>query len=174
MQKLIKLSVLSIIILSFVNCSKSPHETVSGQVAGAQIRIEYNSPSVRGRQIFGALVAYGKLWRAGANAATTFTTDKDITVEGGKLAAGTYALFVIPRESGNWTLIFNSDHDRSGATIEGLSPADYEEKNGATDVLQVSIKPVKTDTLREHLTFKISDTGFSLSWENVVLPVAIR
>lgn len=174
MLKLIRSSALIIIILSFVNCSKSPHESTSGQVAGAHIKIDYNSPSVRGRQIFGELVAYGKLWRAGANKATTFTTDKDITIEGGILPAGTYALFVIPMESGNWTLIFNSDHVRSGATIEGLSVADYEENNKATDALQVSIKPVETDTLTEHLTYKITDTGFSLSWENVMLPVAIK
>lgn len=173
MQKLIKLSVVFIIVLTFSSCSKSPHEIASGEVAGAQIKIEYNSPSVLGRQIFGELVAYGKLWRAGANAATTFTTDKDITIEGEKLPAGTYALFVIPSENGNWTLIFNSDHERSGATIEGLSVADYEETNKATDVLQVSITPEKTNDLTEHLTFKITDSGFSLSWENITLPVEI-
>ena len=174
MHKLIKLSVIFIIILSFSCCSKSPHESASGEVAGAQIKIDYNSPSVRERQIFGGLVAYGKLWRVGANAATTFTTDKDITIEGEKLPAGTYALFIIPSENSSWTLIFNSDYNRSGATIEGLSPVDYDEKNKATDVLRVSIEPLKTDDITEHLTFKITDAGFSMSWENITLPVEIN
>ena len=174
MQKLIKLSVVFIIVLSFSNCTKSPHKTEVGEVAGAQIKIDYSSPSVRGRQIFGGLVGYGKLWRAGANAATTFSTDKDITVEGRELPAGTYALFVIPSEDNDWTLIFNSDYNRSGATIEGLSPADYGEKNKATDILRVKIKPITTNDITENLTFKITDSGFSLGWEHIAIPVEIR
>lgn len=174
MQTLIKLSATFIIVLSFSGCAQSPHKSASGTVADAHVKIEYNSPSVRGRQIFGELVGYGRLWRAGANAATTFTADKDITIEGKELPRGTYALFIIPTESSDWTLIFNSDYNRSGATIEGLSPADYDEKNKATDVLRLSIKPLKTDDLTENLTFKITDSGFSLSWEHMTLPVKIR
>ena len=174
MQKLIKLSVVFIIILSFSNCTKSPHKTEVGEVAGAKIKIDYSSPSVRDRQIFGGLVGYGKLWRAGANAATTFTADKDITVEGRELPAGTYALFVIPSEDNDWTLILNSEYNRSGSTIEGLSPADYDEKNKATDVLRANIKPVTSNDLTENLIYKITGSGFSLSWEQVTLPVEIR
>lgn len=174
MHKLIKLSVIFIIALSFSNCTKSPHKSVSGTVEDAHVKIEYNSPSVRGREIFGELVGYGKLWRAGANAATTFTTDKDIMIEGKKLPTGTYALFVIPTEDSDWSLIFNSDYNRSGSTIEGLSPADYDEKNKATDVLRVRVKPTMTNDLTENLTYEITDSGFSLNWEHITLPVEIR
>ena len=74
----------------------SPAETAEGEAAGAKITIKYSSPAVKGRTIWGDLVPFGKIWRAGANDATTFSTSKDITVEGQKLAAGTYSFFVIP------------------------------------------------------------------------------
>ena len=84
----------------------SPAQTAEGEVAGAKITIKYSSPAVKGRTIWGDLVPFGKIWRAGANDATTFTTSKDITVEGQKLAAGTYSFFVIPGESTS-TFVFN-------------------------------------------------------------------
>jgi len=71
---------------------KSPPAKAEGNVGGAAISIAYSSPSVKGRKIWGELVPYGKAWRAGANEATTFTTDKDITVEGKSLKAGKYSL----------------------------------------------------------------------------------
>src|SRR5438067_13264250 len=85
----------------------SPRDSVSGKAAGSTITINYGSPSVKGRKIWGGLEAYGKVWRAGANEATTFTTTKDIKVEGKPLAAGTYGFFLIPNENGTWTVIFN-------------------------------------------------------------------
>src|SRR5882762_8720194 len=88
--------------------AQSPAATASGKVGGASISIAYSSPSVRGRKIWGELVPYGKAWRAGANAATTFTTDKDITVEGKSLKAGKYSFFAVPGEK-EWELIFNSE-----------------------------------------------------------------
>ena len=84
----------------------SPAQTAEGQVAGAKITIAYSSPAVKGRTIWGDLVPFGKIWRAGANDATTFTTSKDITVEGQKLPAGTYSFFIIPGESQS-TFVFN-------------------------------------------------------------------
>jgi hypothetical protein len=85
----------------------SPRDSVSGVVNGATITINYGSPSVRGRQIWGKLVPYDSVWRTGANEATRFTTTKAITVEGKTLPAGTYGFFAIPGEK-TWTIIFNS------------------------------------------------------------------
>src|SRR5258706_3830594 len=85
----------------------SPPATASAKIAGATISIDYSSPSVKGRQIWGALVPYGKAWRAGANEATIFKTDQAIRVEGKSLPAGEYSLFAIPREK-EWSLTFNS------------------------------------------------------------------
>src|ERR1700749_3615747 len=77
----------------------SPRDSVSGKINGAEITINYGSPSVRGRKIWGGLEKYNVVWRAGANEATTFTTDKDIWVEAKKLPAGEYGFFVIPAEN---------------------------------------------------------------------------
>src|SRR6478609_2476101 len=82
----------------------SPADSVSGKIGNANIEINYSSPSVKGRPIWGALVPYGKVWRAGANEATTFQVDKDVKVEGKTLPAGKYALFTIPTEK-EWTII---------------------------------------------------------------------
>jgi hypothetical protein len=72
----------------------SPPATATGKIKDATITIDYSSPSVKGRKIWGGLVPYNKVWRAGANEATIFTTNKDIEVEGKKLAAGKYSLFM--------------------------------------------------------------------------------
>ncbi len=88
----------------------SPPRVVEGAVAGANIKINYSSPAVRGRQIWGNLVPLGEVWRAGANEATTFETDKDIKVQGEKLPKGKYSLFLIPNE-GESTMIFNKIAD---------------------------------------------------------------
>ncbi|MDP4131765.1 MAG: DUF2911 domain-containing protein, partial [Bacteroidota bacterium] len=77
----------------------SPPETATGTVGGASISINYSSPSVKGRKIWGGLVPYDKVWRAGANEATIFETDKAIEVEGKNLPAGKYSLFAKPGEN---------------------------------------------------------------------------
>jgi hypothetical protein len=92
--------VLACFILSFQGNAQrqrqSPHDTVTAQINGANLRVTFGSPAVKGRPIWGGLVPYGKAWRGGADEATLFTTDKDITINGKKLAAGTYSLFVLP------------------------------------------------------------------------------
>ena len=85
----------------------SPPQEVAGKVREANIAIHYSCPSVKGRVIWGALVPYDTVWRAGANEATTFETDKDIKVEGKLLPAGKYSFFLLPRENAAWTAIFN-------------------------------------------------------------------
>jgi len=82
--------------------------SVSQTVGTTDIAIKYSRPNVRGREIFGALVPYDKVWRTGANAATQITLSNDVTINGQKLAAGTYSIFSIPSQS-EWTLIFNKD-----------------------------------------------------------------
>ncbi|MDC6362166.1 MULTISPECIES: DUF2911 domain-containing protein [Flavobacteriaceae] len=159
----------------FSMCSlaqKSPYKSVEGKAANASIEITYNSPSMRGREIFGGLVAYDKVWRAGANMATTFTTDKDITVVGEKLSAGTYALFFVPSK-GDWTVIFNSNHGRSGSSVEGLTLTEYDKDNKSSDVLRVKASPKKASQAKEQLTYTVTNDGFTMEWANVVLPVAI-
>ncbi|MDB5031735.1 DUF2911 domain-containing protein [Mucilaginibacter sp.] len=149
----------------------SPRDSVSGKVHGATITINYGSPSVKGRKIFGGLEPYGKVWRAGANEATTFTTDKDIMVEGKKLPAGKYDLFATPGEK-EWKVIFNSKHASWG--IKGAPGGGHVASDDpATDVLVATVTP-KTVELTERLKYVITSKGFELVWENVSVPVSIK
>ncbi|MFT3796277.1 DUF2911 domain-containing protein [Flavobacterium sp.] len=140
----------------------SPTETAKGTINGADITINYGSPSVRGRVIWGELVPFGQVWRAGANEATTFETSKDITVAGQKLPAGKYSFFIIP-EKDNATIIFNKDAKQWGAY-------DYSEKK---DQLRVKVNPqAKTDST-EKMLFIVNPADVTLSWEkwNIVIPI---
>src|SRR5579864_100375 len=76
----------------------SPAQSVSGMINKANITIAYSSPSVKGREIWGGLVPYDSVWRAGANEAITFETDKAIEVAGKQLPAGKYGFFLLPRK----------------------------------------------------------------------------
>jgi hypothetical protein len=148
----------------------SPRDSVSAKVAGATISINYGSPSVKGRKIFGGLEPYGKLWRAGANQATVFTTDKDITIEGKKLPAGKYTFFAMPGES-EWKIVFNSQVGQWGIT--GGPNGSVANEDPAKDVLVATVK-AKTAPLTERLKYVITATGFSLIWENTEVPVSIK
>ncbi|MDB0011133.1 DUF2911 domain-containing protein, partial [Flavobacteriales bacterium] len=117
MKKIIGLLLIFIATTNFAVGQKakaSPKENVTGKINTATISIDYGSPSVKGRKIWGALVPFDKIWRAGANEATTFLTDKDIIVEGEKLPAGKYSLFIIPNEK-KCIIIFNKKAKQWGA-----------------------------------------------------------
>ena len=92
----------------------SPHETISTDVAGHKITVTYGRPYMKGRKIVGGLVPYGKVWRTGADEATTIQTDVDLDINGLKVPAGEYALFTLPKEDG-WTLIINKTAKQWGA-----------------------------------------------------------
>lgn len=142
----------------------SPAAEAKGTINGAAITIKYNSPFVKGRQIWGSLVPYGQVWRAGANDATTFETSKAIKVEGKELAAGTYSFFVIPQENGIATIIFNKEAKQWGAYK-------YDEKQ---DALRVTVKSKKVEKLTESLTYTVTKTGVVLSWEKLEVPFTIK
>ncbi|MBB5397783.1 DUF2911 domain-containing protein [Mucilaginibacter sp. AK015] len=139
----------------------SPRDSVSAKIGAATISINYGSPSVKGRKIYGELVPYNKVWRAGANAATVFSTSKDIVVAGKKLSAGTYSLYAIPTPT-TWTIIFNKVAKQWGTQ--------YDE---AQDALRVTVKPVKS-AMNEHLVYKINAKGFSLNWDTISVPVSVK
>ena len=146
----------------------SPPATATGTIGEATITINYSSPAVKGRTIWGDLVPYDKAWRAGANEATTFETDKAITVEGKPLPAGKYSLFTVPgRES--WQVIFNSQSGQWGINRSGEANRDP-----ANDVLTVTVKPVATSGLNERLLYNITPKGFTLRWDKLEVPVAIQ
>jgi len=141
----------------------SPPASASGKISAATITINYGSPSVKGRKVWGDLVPYDKVWRAGANEATTFETDKDIKVEGKSLPAGKYGFFVIPGEK-EWTIIFNKISNQWGAY----------KYDSSQDALRVTVMPHKSDKMYELLVYDVSDKGIVLRWENLEVPVAIK
>lgn len=142
---------------------ESPREHVTGKAAGATITIDYGSPIVKGRKIWGELVPYNEVWRTGANEATTFETDHDIVVEGQKLPAGKYSFFAIPTEA-KWTIIFNKNAKQFGAFS-------YMKKD---DAIRVFVNPVKRTAIQDRLKYTINSNGFVLSWEYLDIPVGIK
>lgn len=132
----------------------SPAKTAEGNAAGSKITIKYSSPAVKGRVIWGDLVPLGQVWRAGADEATTFTTSKDITIEGQKLPAGTYSFFVIPGESQS-TFIFNEVAKQWGAY-------NYDSKQ---DALRVNVYSQQTSTMEERLVYEVKPDSFEIRWE---------
>lgn len=145
----------------------SPRDSTSGVVHGAHISINYGAPSVRGRKIFGGLLPFDKNWRAGANEATTFSTDKNITVGGKVLPAGKYSLFATPGEK-QWKIIFNSQLGEWGINHNGEANDDP-----AKDVAVVTVTP-KTVPMTERLKYVITKNGFDLVWETTSVSVPIK
>ncbi len=122
---------------------------------GATVTIAYSQPSVKGRTIGKDLEPMpGKVWRTGANEATTFEVSKAVKVEGKDLPAGKFALFTIANE-GEWTIIFNKTAVQWGAF--GYKEAD--------DVLRVKVKPAKAAQFAEKMTFSVDKKGVvTLLW----------
>jgi hypothetical protein len=138
---------------------------------GKSIKIDYSSPRVRGRKIFGeesdkALVPYGQVWRTGANEATTFVTDTKVMVGGKTIPAGSYTLFTIPKAD-KWTLIVNKK------TAEWGIPYKYE----ADELARVDMKISKTSAPVENFTIAFDEGGtkctLRLEWENTRASVEI-
>ncbi len=140
---------------------KSPPVTATHTIGDLKIDINYNSPSVKGRDVWGALVPYGKVWRTGANNATTFEVNQEVLINGETLAAGKYSLFTIPSD-GEWTIIFNKEANQWGA---------YSYDKGQ-DALRITTKTGKTQEMVEQMTFELGDNDenvgvVSFMWENL-------
>lgn len=139
----------------------SKNGKTEGNIGGVEITLEYGRPNVKNRTIWGELVPYDKVWRTGANEATTFTINKDVMVEGKELAAGTYGLFTIPGE-GEWVVIFNKVANQWGSMK-------YDE---AEDALRVTVEPEAAEFI-ESMEFVIEDSDVVLRWEKLAVPVTV-
>ncbi|GAB3833993.1 DUF2911 domain-containing protein [Pontibacter rugosus] len=140
-----------------------------GMVGNAHLTINYHSPAVRGRNIWGGLVAYDQVWVTGAHSATSLTTDKDITIGEKLLPAGKYALFTIPGKE-EWTIIINKNWEQHLTD-------NYTEKE---DILRVTVKPEAAAQLQERLRYQIvseadSKGAINISWDKlkVTVPIAM-
>ncbi|PQB03392.1 hypothetical protein BST83_19120 [Polaribacter filamentus] len=141
----------------------SPHATAMAMIGDAHIHIDYSSPGVRDRIIFGGLLSYDMVWQAGAHNATWLETNQDLIIDGKTLPAGKYGFFTIPSKK-EWTIIFNTNWDQHGKD-------DYDEKE---DVLRFKVKSILSETTTEHLEYKVKKTtdtqgSISLAWEKVLI-----
>ena len=150
--------------------SFSPEEEVFYTDQDLKIKVFYNRPYKKGREIFGVLVPYGKVWRTGANEATVFETNKTLEIKGLSLSPGKYSLWTIP-DSVTWTIIFNSQTGQWGVNHKGDPNRDP-----SLDVLKVPVHSIKHSKTFEQFTIAFEKMGqeveMVLLWDNtaVVIP----
>ncbi len=132
----------------------------------ASITVDYSSPKVKGRKIYGALVPYGQEWRLGANEATTFVTTADVTVGGTKVPAGSYTLFAVPNAD-KWTLVISKKTNEWGVPYPGKD----------SDFARVDMKASALPSPMENFTISFDKTagGCTLraDWESTRASVDI-
>jgi hypothetical protein len=145
----------------------SPPATASISLQGKTLTINYSAPSMRGRAIMGALVSYDKVWRTGANAATTFTTATDVIIGPTSIPAGTYTLYTLPSEK-SWKLIINKQVGQWGTIY-----------NEVDDVTRVDMKKTDLSTPQEVMSISFENTQggkteLHIRWEktDVSVPIA--
>jgi predicted negative regulator of RcsB-dependent stress response len=148
----------------------SPRGRVAQQIGVTWVTVDYGRPSVRGRTVWGDVVPYDEVWRAGANETTVFEASTDVTINGQLLKAGRYGLHILPTKEGGlsaekgWTIIFNGDADGWGSYFYDRS----------RDVLRVPVTPTMTEWNTEMLTVAVpivkrSSAVFELRWEKVAI-----
>jgi Protein of unknown function (DUF2911)/Tetratricopeptide repeat len=145
----------------------SQHAVVTQRIGITDITINYHRPLANGRQIWGKVVPYGDVWRAGANENTTIKFSDPVTIEGQPLDKGTYGLHMIPGES-QWTVIFSKDSTAWGSFT-------YKQ---ADDALRVNVKPVAAE-MHDALIYDFDDpkpdsTVITMRWEKVAVPFKVQ
>lgn len=137
----------------------SPPAKTTFNLSGNDITVNYSSPAVKGREIWGKLVPYDKVWRTGANENTTITFAKAVLIDGKKLAAGTYGVHSIPSQN-EWVIIFSNDSKAWGSFS-------YKQEN---DALRIKAKP-QSNEFQERLNFTIDNDNKKakvvLAWEKL-------
>ncbi len=133
----------------------------------AMVRVTYSRPPKKGREIFGKLVPFDKVWRTGANESTEIKFYQDVTILGKTVKAGTYSLFTIPNAS-EWTIILNSDLDFWGAYSY----------NEARDILRVNVPVKKSEGVIEDFSIKLqkgkdNEAIMLLGWDTTIVEVPI-
>jgi len=163
MKKLLLLSALSATLFTasaqLQLPQPSPHAVVTQTIGYTDITIDYSCPAVKGRTIWGELVPYDKLWRAGANAATKITFSKDVTINGGAVPKGSYSIFMIPGKT-IWTVILNKD-----------ATASTDQYKQESDLMRFEVTP-QPAAWHERLTYGFYDfTGdhgvIAMEWDKL-------
>jgi hypothetical protein len=162
-----KLLLLLTVFIAINSCGqggqrKSPHDTVSG----TNVSVTYGRPFKNGREIFGSLEKYDKVWRLGADEATTITFAKDVQFGGYDVKAGSYAMFAIPKEE-EWTIILNGVVKQWGAFSY--------EKNKDKDVAKIKVPVNKLENVVEQLTIQFNaDNAMVIEWDKTQVVVPLK
>ena len=163
-------------ILLFVGCLGfsqintprfSPASEIEQMVGLTEIEIEYSRPSMRGREVFGTLVPFGKVWRTGADNSTKISFDTDVIISGKTVQSGTYSIFSIPNKE-SWEIIFYSDVELWGV------PRDWsDDKIVFSSIYKVNkINTVETFTISFN-DLTNNDVNMNISWENTSVDIKI-
>jgi hypothetical protein len=175
MQK--RIAFLTCIVLTLTMCAAAqmggekqrPSPAASAQCKfadGKTIKVDYSSPRAKGRQIYGGLVPYGQVWRTGANEATTFVTDANLSIGGKDIPAGSYTIFTVPNPD-KWSLIINKKNAEWGI------PYKYE----ADELGRFDMSVSKTSAPVENFTISFHEMGTGchmyLDWENTRATIEI-
>ncbi|MEZ2414579.1 DUF2911 domain-containing protein [Muriicola sp. E247] len=150
----------------------SPFATVRQDLGLSTLTVEYSRPAVKGRELFGGLVPYGRIWRVGANESTKFTTTTELGILGNKLAPGTYALYAFPEEDA-WEVVFHKNTAHWG---DGRSAY-----NRVEDAFRISVTPENTDSWQENFLISfdsISHNGALMQWQwghtSIAIPITVN
>ena len=150
----------------------SPKDTAAIELNDLKLKVEYNRPSKRERDVFGALVPYNKVWRTGANEATTFSSNKDLIIQGMLLPKGDYTLWTVPMEE-RWKVMFNSGQYQWGVDekMEPMWDPNY-------DVIELEVPVKQLESVVEKFTISFDNaTGnlkMTLAWDSTMIEVPIQ
>ena len=173
MNKIVKIILIIVAVLAVAffglktfTKSKSPAESAKFDQNGLSVQVDYCRPYKKGREIFGELEPFGKVWRTGANEATIFDVKQDVKIGDKALKAGKYTLWTIPNAD-KWTIVINSETGQWGTSHDATK-----------DVLSVDVPVGKTAASVEQLTigFAAAEGGadMNISWDNTEVKVPIR
>jgi len=144
------------LIVSLSWAQDSPPASEEATVDGVTVKIDYHSPKVKGRPIWGGLVPYDEVWRTGANNATTIEVSADVKIGNNSLPKGKYAIFTLPQKGDTWKVIINKEAEQWGAY-------NYKETE---DVFRFDAKVQRTLDINESMKFDVQDDGTVVfSWE---------
>jgi len=152
----------------------SPQKTTSYVLRGAELQVNYSSPSKKDRVIFGELVPFGKVWRTGANEPTTFTNTETVKIIDKDLPPGTYSIWTIP-DKNSWKVVFNKEVPDWGVTL--LSGGQKTTRDAEQDILQVEIPSRELTIPVEDFTILFEDDSqlyLNLSWDTVKIRIPIN
>lgn len=146
----------------------SPRMEVESEMNGTTVKVDWGSPGVKERVIWGDLVPYGEVWRAGANETTNIEFSSDVTLGGTAIPAGKYGLLIIPQEEGDWTVIINKNWSREEHGVWGSNGYDEEK-----DVARITVAPTWSEESSERLKYDITEEGVEFAWEKARLTVSL-